>query len=106
MFSSWISPVSIGSRLTYISPEVVLPVIVLNETLDENETVLVSTDDGYAFRAWCCHLYDCNTGMVKFIKELERAVNVHNERKYCVSSKTSDVCYGHDFLKRITSVQR
>jgi hypothetical protein len=57
---------TIGSRVTYVN-EVCCPVVVLNEELVvEDYTVLVSTDDGFCFRAKCYDLYT-NPQSVKFL---------------------------------------
>ena len=47
---------TIGSRQTFVK-DVVVEVVVVNDTPDENDDILVATDDGFTFRAWVFNLW-------------------------------------------------
>ena len=54
----WIAPLgNVGDRVLFAGEGVEVDVVVLNDALDENSTVLVATDDGYTFRAREIELY-------------------------------------------------
>ncbi len=47
---------SVGTRATFIK-DVVVEVVVVNDIPDDNDDILVATDDGFTFRAWAFDLW-------------------------------------------------